>query len=532
MVPADPEPGRLRLHVHLRHRLPHRGQPDVRRDAGDRPGRPAARHLRLQDRRRHHPRPERRAAEPGAAHADPAPVAQDRARQRRQRHVRRRPGRRRPEPQLPDQLGPRRGGRRATRLQRHLPRPVPALGARGPRVRPAAAPDHARGGHQLPLGGPAAAVRRSATSPTSTPTTTPWFKALTGTDGDAAVDPYISQRSSDLYITNGETTDHAYNKYGVDVVDAGARRVRDGGRRHVLLRRLGLHVPGRRGQGRGRLPEEPDFARNVAATTLDRDRPDRPRNATADETQYQVKASPDIEPNRFNVSYGADPDARGDRAPRSSARSTSSSRSPRARAARSRTLTLRAHAVEGRRALRRPARQVLPARPRADPGGLRPAGHGAARRGRWSPVTWSTSASSRARSSSGSPTASSPRGRPAAPSACSWSRPRTTRACRRTRRRTPPRRATSTSTSRRSTANGYAVETFDVDAPPAGPDRHGRAKQISDLGVLSHFDAVLYYTGDDLRPAGGRRGRRRRRTTAAAGPSARTARSASPARCT
>ena len=33
-----------------------------------------------------------------------------------------------------------------------------------------------------------------------------------------------------------------------------------------------------------------DFARNVAATTLDRDRPDRPRNATDDETQYQVKA--------------------------------------------------------------------------------------------------------------------------------------------------------------------------------------------------------------------------------------------------
>ena len=95
VVPADPEPGRLRLHLHLRHRLPHRQQPDVRRDAGHRPGRPAARHLRLQDRRRHHPRAQRRAAEHGAAHADPAPVAQDAARQRRQRDLRRRPGRRR-----------------------------------------------------------------------------------------------------------------------------------------------------------------------------------------------------------------------------------------------------------------------------------------------------------------------------------------------------------------------------------------------------------------------------------------------------
>ena len=49
-------------------------------------------------------------------------------------------------------------------------------------------------------------------------------------------------------------------------------------------------------------------------------------------------------------------------------------------------------------------------------------------------------------------------------------------------------------------ANGYTVETYDVDTPPparTGPDG---SKQLSDLGVLSHFDAVLYYTGDDLVP--------------------------------
>ena len=144
LVPADPEPGRLRLHLHLRHRLPHRQQPDVRRHAGDRPGRPAARHLRLQDRRRRRPRAQRRAAEHRPAHADAAPVAQDAARQRRQRGLRRRPGRRRPEPQLPDGVGPRPGGREQRLLGRDLPRPVPALGARGSGVRPAAAPDHAR----------------------------------------------------------------------------------------------------------------------------------------------------------------------------------------------------------------------------------------------------------------------------------------------------------------------------------------------------------------------------------------------------
>ena len=50
------------------------------------------------------------------------------------------------------------------------------------------------------------------------------------------------------------------------------------------------------------------------------------------------------------------------------------------------------------------------------------------------------------------------------------------------------------------TANGYTVETFDTDAPPAGPTGAPASKQLSDLGVLSHFDAVLYYTGDDLLP--------------------------------
>ena len=49
-------------------------------------------------------------------------------------------------------------------------------------------------------------------------------------------------------------------------------------------------------------------------------------------------------------------------------------------------------------------------------------------------------------------------------------------------------------------ANGYTVETYDIDNPPAGPDGSPGSKQLSDLGVLSHFDAVVYYTGDDLVP--------------------------------
>ena len=47
-------------------------------------------------------------------------------------------------------------------------------------------------------------------------------------------------------------------------------------------------------------------------------------------------------------------------------------------------------------------------------------------------------------------------------------------------------------------AAGYEVDTFNVDAPPATPGR--RLKYPTFLGVLSHFDAVDYYTGDDYVP--------------------------------
>ena len=203
----------------------------------------------------------------------------------------------------------------------------------------------------------------------------PWFKAITGTDGDAAVDPYISQRSSDLYITNGETTDHAYNKYGsmswtpeLDECETAAGGTFCSGG-------SGFTFPDDEGKVEAVFQKNLDFARNVAATTLDPDRPDRPRNATDDETQYQVKGSPDIEPNRFDVSYGATQTLE--------ATTPADPRSGRLRRpGRVGSGRQRAHAhaarrgLARRRAVRRPARQVLPPRARADPGGLRAARHG------------------------------------------------------------------------------------------------------------------------------------------------------------
>ena len=125
VVHADPERRRLRLHVHLRRR---RRQPPVRAERD----------------------------------AQQSLLAQDAARQRRRRHLRRavpeRPGRRRrPEPELPGQARHRRGGRHQPDRRRDLPRPVRALGAREPRVRPPAAQDRLQGQRQLPLRRPAAA---------------------------------------------------------------------------------------------------------------------------------------------------------------------------------------------------------------------------------------------------------------------------------------------------------------------------------------------------------------------------------------
>ena len=270
-----------------------------------------------------------------------------------------------------------------------------------------------------------------------------WFKALTGTDGDAAVDPYISQRSSDLYITNGETTDHAYNKYGsmswtpeLDECETAAGGTFCSGG-------SGFTFPDDEGKVEAVFQKNLDFARNVAATTLDADRPDRPRNATDDATQYQVKASPDIEPNRFAVSYGAgqtlEATTRKILGPVDFVLQVSGP------GGNGRTITLRAASWRGGERfgdLRGKYYQRVRTRSR------RTSSSRARRRRRvrsWR-ATWSACASSPARSSSASATAWSPRDRRATRSACwSW-RQRTTPGCRPTRRRTTPRRATSTST--------------------------------------------------------------------------------------
>jgi murein tripeptide amidase MpaA len=325
----------------------------------------------------------------------------------------------------------------------------------------------------------------------------PWFKAITGTDGDAAVDPYISQRSSDLYITNGETTDHAYAKYGAmswtpeldECETAGGGTFCSGG--------SGFTFPDNEGMVEAVFQKNLDFARNVAVTTLDRTRPDRPRNATDDETQYQVKGSPDIEPNRFNVSYGAEQTleatTRRILGPvRYVVQATSGPGGG------SRTITLEGEEWKGgerfgdlRGKYYTRTRATIPA-DFVQPGTAqtpRPLAAG-------DTVNVRVIAGSQEQRFSYRVVSTRPAGDAkrvlviAAEDYTGLSPNKTAYA-------TAPRYLDEHVAALE--ANGYTVETFDIDNPPAGPDGTA-SKQLADLGVLEHFDAVLYYTGDDLVP--------------------------------
>ena len=326
----------------------------------------------------------------------------------------------------------------------------------------------------------------------------PWFKAITGTDGDAAVDPYISQRSSDLYITNGETTDHAYNKYGsmswtpeLDECETAAGGTFCSGG-------SGFTFPDDESKVEAVFEKNLDFARNVAATTLDRDRPDRPRNATDDETQYQVKGSPDIEPNRFGVSYGADQKLEAVTR-RILGPVDFVVQAPTGPGGGSRTLTLRAQPWNGGERfgdLRGKYYQRVRARIPADfvqPGTAqtpRPLVAGDVVNVRVIAGSQQQRFSYRVQSTR--PAGDAKRVLVIAAEDYTGLSPN----------KTPYDDAPRYLDAHKAAleANGYAVETYDVDAPPLGADGSPVSKQISDLGVLSHFDAVLYYTGDDLLP--------------------------------
>jgi hypothetical protein len=124
------------------------------------------------------------------------------------------------------------------------------------------------------------------------------FAAMTGTDGDSAVFPYQPQRSSDLYESNGDTIDNAYLNYGIIGWTPEMDTCATGG---DVPGCPGFSYPDDEAKIKAVFDKNLAFALNAAhsLTTLD-----RPRNYDNDPTQYQIKPTEDIQLNRFDVSYG------------------------------------------------------------------------------------------------------------------------------------------------------------------------------------------------------------------------------------
>ena len=320
------------------------------------------------------------------------------------------------------------------------------------------------------------------------------FDAITGTDGDEAVFPYRSQHSSDLYESNGDTIDNAYHNYGIigwtPEMDTCATMGEPSGCNSVRL--AGQRVQGQRGvreeplvrAQRDPLAAEPRRVRRTSTTTraTTRSRPRRTSSPTAsmsptartqvvEATIRKELGDADITVSvvgqNGNVTIPMTPAPAGERYnevkgyyfERRQATFPGIDRHP-CRAG-------RRHRQRGRQG-RRPAAGVpLPRSPRC-------------------------------------PTCPRPASRPR--SACWSSPPRTTPASRRT---STPGYATAPRYLAQHVAAleaaGYEVETFNIDAPPANggspnPVQRPQIKYPTNLGVMSHFDAVNYYTGDDFIP--------------------------------
>ena len=125
------------------------------------------------------------------------------------------------------------------------------------------------------------------------------FDAITGTDGDEAVFPYRSQHSSDLYESNGDTIDNAYMNYGIigwtPEMDTCATMGEPAGCNQFAS-------PDNESKVNAVFEKNLAFVLNVTQSLPNMG---RPKNFDNDPSQYQVKATQDIQPNRFDVSYGA-----------------------------------------------------------------------------------------------------------------------------------------------------------------------------------------------------------------------------------
>jgi zinc carboxypeptidase/Big-like domain-containing protein len=126
------------------------------------------------------------------------------------------------------------------------------------------------------------------------------FAAMTGTDGDSAVFPYQPQRSSDLYESNGDTIDNGYLNYGIIGWTPEMDTCETGG---DVVGCPGFSFPDVEAKMKAVFDKNLAFALNTANSLLELD---RPKNYDNDPNHYQIKPTEDIQVNRFDVSYGGE----------------------------------------------------------------------------------------------------------------------------------------------------------------------------------------------------------------------------------
>ena len=428
-------------------------------------------------------------------------LAQDAARQQRQRHLRHNQDGVDPNRNYPAKRGIDEEG--ATTLLRARPTAARTRSP-SPRTSPSTASSAASSSRPTstttprPAAADAGVLHDGLLPPDST-----LFDAITGTDGDEAVFPYRSQHSSDLYESNGDTIDNGYMNYGIigwtPEMDTCT----------TLRRRRGCNQfasPGRRGEDQGGLRQEPRVRAQRGELAAE------PR--APEELRQRSEPLPDQADRRTSSSTAStSPTAARRSSRRRSARSSARPTSPSASSARrqrtdrdpddARPAGERYGEVKGYYFERR--RATIPAAHRHPPD-----------RGR----------RHRQRDRQGR--------RPAAASSATASRPSRDDP---TKKRVlvvaaedytgvSPNVTAGYATAPRYLAQhvaaleaaGYEVETYNIDAPPANggspnPVVQPQIKYPTYLGVLSHFDAVNYYSGDDFVPQDATNTNPRRMTT-------------------
>ena len=315
------------------------------------------------------------------------------------------------------------------------------------------------------------------------------FNAMTGTDGDGAVEPYTPQRSSDLYESNGDTIDNGYMNYGVigwtpelDTAATGGA----GGSSFVF--------PDDEEKVEAVFRKNLPMALNIAHSAGELD---RPKNFDNDPGQYQIKATHHIDPTEFSVSYGAtqqiEANVRRSLGPVDI------------------TVSISGPGGSNRTVSHIRATEVPPGERYGDALGTY-----YTRVRITTPENWASPTQTPRHATPGDEVDVTIRAGglqqefsyrvEAVPDAADTQRVLVIAA--EDYSGTSPNREPGYDVAPRYLtqhvaaleAAGYEVETFDVDAPPAGPNGEPSQRDPSFLGVLSHFDAVLWYSGDDFIP--------------------------------